>query len=98
MTAGDAITLVISNPCGPFSRAVEQANAAAEEERGDVDLQLVDEAGAEVLLHDVRSAGNGDVPVAGGRASLLQRRLDAVGDEGEGGSALLVRPSPGGDA
>ena len=52
---------------------VEQPNAVAEEERGDVDLELVDQPGREVLLNDVCAARDGNVLVAGGRASLLTR-------------------------
>jgi hypothetical protein len=54
-----------------------------------VDLQFVHQAGFDVLLDDARAAGHGDVLVTGGYPSLLERRLDPVGDEGERRSSLL---------
>ena len=42
---------------------------------------LVDEAGVEVLLRGIRAAGDCDVLVACRFASLVERGLDAVGDE-----------------
>ena len=61
--------------------AVEQRDAAAEEDGGEVDLQLVEQPGRERLLHDVRAAGHEHVLLARRRARLLDRGLDAVGDE-----------------
>src|SRR3954471_5193451 len=52
---------------------LEQALSAAEQQRRDVDLQLVDEPLAEVLLGDVCAAGDGDVLVARRFAGLRQR-------------------------
>src|SRR5205085_11720237 len=79
----------------PGVEVVEQPDtAAAEQQRGDVDAQLVEEAGAEVLLDDVGAARNRDVLVARGRPSLLERRLDPVGDERERGPSLLGDPLP----
>ena len=63
--------------------AVEQACAAAEHERRDVQLELVDEAGSQVLVDGVGSAADRDVLAAGRRLRLLERRLDPVGHEGE---------------
>ena len=67
---------------------VEQPRAAAEQHGDEVDPQLVEQPGLEVLLGDVRPAAQVDVLAAGRLARLRQRRLDAVGDEVEGGAAL----------
>ena len=63
--------------------AVEEARAAAKQHRDDVQLQLVDESGRQVLVDDVGAAADEDVLVAGGLPRLLQGGLDAIGDEGE---------------
>src|SRR5439155_1739998 len=55
----------------------------------DVDQELVDQPGFQVLLGDVGAAADRDVLVAGRLLGLLERGLDAVGDEGECGAALL---------
>jgi hypothetical protein len=48
---------------------VEQPGATAEEDRGDMDLQFVDQPCLQVLLDDTRAAGQGDVlPPAAFRA------------------------------
>src|SRR5512141_494636 len=72
----------------------EEARSAAEEERGDVDLELVDQAGAEELLEDARTARNGDVLAACGRAGLLDRGSRPAGDENERRPALLDERLP----
>ena len=72
------------------ARAVEQPRAAAEQQRHNVQVQLVEQAGREVLLHDVGAAAERDVPAAGGREGLLERRLDPVGDEREARPALQL--------
>ena len=69
--------------------AVEEADAAAQQERHDVDLKFVHEPGCQALLDDARPAGEGDVQIAGRRAGLLDRRADAAGDEVERRAALL---------
>ena len=56
-----------------------------------MDLELVEEPGAEVLLDDVRAARDLHVLVAGSGAGLLERGLDAVGDEREGRPLQLER-------
>ena len=68
---------------------LEQPDAVAEEHGDEVDLKLVEQPGLEVLLGDARAAADRDVLVARGRLGLLERGLDAVGDEGEGRSSLL---------
>jgi hypothetical protein len=52
--------------------AAEEPNAVAEQHRDEVNLDLVEESRGEELLDDVTATGDGDVPVAGGDASLLQ--------------------------
>jgi hypothetical protein len=74
---------------------LEQPDAAAEEHGGDMDLNLVEQPGLEVLLSDVRATGHRDVLVARGRPRLLERGFDAVADEGERRSSLLGRSARG---
>ena len=66
---------------------VEQALAAAEDHRHLVDQQLVEEAGADQLLDRLAAAADRDVLVAGGLAGELDRALQPLGDEVEGGLA-----------
>ena len=66
------------------THSVEEARAAAQEDRRDVQLQLVDQPGCQVLVDDVGAAADEDVLVAGGLPRPLQGGLDSVGDEGEG--------------
>jgi hypothetical protein len=54
-----------------------------------VEVQLVEQARREVLLHGARAAGDRDVLVAGGGAGLVERRLDPVGHERERGLSRL---------
>ena len=63
--------------------AGEEARAATEEDRDDVELHLVHQPGGQVLVDDVGASADEDVLVAGGLARLRERRLDFVGDEGE---------------
>src|SRR5579872_2283704 len=55
------------------------------------DRELVDQAGVHVLQDRCAAARDADVAVAGGLAGLVERGLDAVVDEVEGGPA---RPLP----
>src|SRR5215218_3857219 len=64
------------------SYSVEEARASAQEDRRDVQLQLVDQTGRQVLVDDVGAADE-DVLLAGGLPRLLQGRLDSIGDKGE---------------
>src|SRR5829696_5640611 len=66
------------------SYSVEEARASAQEDRRDVQLQLVDQTGRQVLVDDVGAAADEDVLLAGGLPRLLQGRLDSIGDKGEG--------------
>src|SRR5512133_3480967 len=68
---------------------LEQANSASKQDWSDMDLELVEQPGVEILLRDAGAAGDRDVLVAGARACLLQRRLDAVRDKREGRSPLF---------
>ena len=68
---------------GDALEVVEEALATAEEDRHDRDVQLVDEAGAQVLLDGRRAAAEPDVVAAGRVDRLLERGLDAVVDEVE---------------
>src|SRR5439155_7130283 len=72
-----------------IAEVLEQPHSVAQEHGDEVDLQFVEEAGLQVLLSDMRAAGHPDVLLAGCRFGLLERGLDAVGDEGERGPALL---------
>src|SRR5260370_19436741 len=56
------------------------------------DRELVDQASVHVLQDRCAAARDADVSVAGGPAGLVERGLDAVVDEVEGGPA---RPLPG---
>src|SRR5215208_2658820 len=67
------------------SHSIEEARASAQEDRRDVQLQLVDQTGRQVLVDDVGAPADEDVLVACGIPRSLQGRLDAIGDEGEGG-------------
>ena len=59
-------------------QVVEQAGAAAEKQRDDMYLELVDQAGAEVLLDGTGAAAEGDIPVAGRVGGLLEGGFDAA--------------------
>ena len=59
----------------------EDPLAAAGDERGDVEPQLVDEAGGEVLVEGAGAAGDRDALLPRGLPRSLERRLDPLGDE-----------------
>ena len=90
VTAGEQTALVDSSSTGSSVEALEEARSAAEEHRHHVHLELVEHAGVQALLDHARAAGHVDVLAAGGRARVLERRLEPVGDEGEGGTTLLL--------
>src|SRR5439155_14342586 len=54
---------------------LEEPDAAAEEYGGQVDLHFVQQAGLQILPHDVRSAPDTDVLVAGGSTGKLECSL-----------------------
>jgi hypothetical protein len=70
------------------AHVLQQPLARAEDDRDDVQVQLVEVARGEELLHRACAARDRDVPAAGRRPRLLQRGVDPVGDEREGGAAL----------
>ena len=59
----------------PGTTVAEEPDAAAQEQRRDVDPQLVDEARVQVLLYDVRAAGELDVSFAGRFTRLFESGL-----------------------
>jgi hypothetical protein len=67
---------------------VEQPLTAAEKGGHDRQVQLIDQAGPEVLLDRGGPASEPDVVAVGGLERSLERRIDAVVDEVERGSAL----------
>src|SRR5215471_12519182 len=67
---------------------LEEPFAAAENDRDDRDVDLVDKASREVLIDDGCAPGQRDVLAFGGVLRLTERGLDAVGDEVEGRTAL----------
>jgi hypothetical protein len=70
------------------TQVLEQPLAGAEEDRDQGDVEFVDQPGDQVLLKQVGPAGQGDVLVPGRVLGLLQRRLDPIGDEVKGRTAL----------
>lgn len=70
--------------------AVEQVLAAAEQHGRDGQVQIVDEAGLDVLADGGGAAAEADVFAFGGGPCLFERGVDAVGDEVEGCAALHV--------
>src|SRR4051812_22991130 len=67
---------------------VEEASAAPEEQRDDVQLELVEKPRREVLVDDLGAAPEPHVLAARGLLRLLERPLDPVGDEVESGAPL----------
>src|SRR5687767_13502918 len=65
------------------AQVVEHTDAAAEQDRHQVDVYLVENSGLDALLHDTR-AGYGDIFVACGLLGLADGTFDAVGNEDEG--------------
>src|SRR5207249_4108779 len=79
-------------PDRPETETVEEADAVAQKHGNEVDLELVEQPGFQVLLSDSRPTGERDVLVAGGRPSLLEGGFDPVGHERERGPSLLGYP------
>src|ERR1700722_6489595 len=66
----------------------ENLFALPEQDRGQSDVQLVDQTAPEILTHHLGAATNLHVTAVGGELRLFQRRLDTVGHENEGGAAV----------
>jgi hypothetical protein len=73
----------------------EEAGAAAEQDRGHVHLQLVDEPRSQRLLNRRATARDRDVVVTGRDARLLDGCLDPLRDEKERRPALHLHRFPG---
>src|SRR5208337_553191 len=61
----------------------EHRFALPEHDRGQSDMQFVDQTGAKILTHRLGTTTNLHVTALGGEPRLLQRRLDTVGHEDE---------------
>jgi hypothetical protein len=59
---------------------VEESDSGAEQDRGDVDVELVDQSSIQQLLNGV-GAMHRDGPVTGGSLGLGDGALEAVSDE-----------------
>src|SRR5690242_7168846 len=66
----------------------EEVLPRAHQHRAQHEVHLVDEARLEVLPHGGHAAADADVAPARGLARLLQRLVDAAGDEAELGAPL----------
>src|SRR5262245_55442088 len=73
---------------------VKEVFAGAEQDRGNRDMELVDQSGTKVLANDRHSSAKADVATAGGIHCLPQRAVDVI-DEPELRSALHDDGSPG---
>ena len=69
-------------------KVVEEPLAAAEQDGHDHQVHVVDQASAEILLNGGSATADPDVVSVGGVERLLERRLDAVMNEIERGTAL----------
>ena len=75
--------------------AVEEALAGTEDRGNDVEPQLVEQPGRQVLVDCGGTAGDRDSAIAGRLPRLGERGLDAVVDEGEGRPASISSGSRG---
>jgi hypothetical protein len=66
----------------------EHRFAPPEHDRGQSEMQLVDQPGAKILTYRLDAATDLHVAALRGELRLLQRRLDTVGHEDEGGAAF----------
>src|SRR5579871_5001525 len=73
----------------------EHCFALPEHDWGQGEMQLVDQAGAQILPHRLDTAANLHVAALGGESRLMQCRLDALGYENEGGAAFISIGSRG---
>ena len=70
--------------------AVKEANAGAKKDRGDVDLEFVEESGIEALLDGVSAVDPNGLP-SGGGFGLFHGAFDAVGHEVDSRSVAAIR-------
>src|SRR6185295_12438449 len=63
--------------------AVQQVLAAAEQDRGDYQMELVDESGPQILPDGGDAAAQADILAAGRVPRLLERGVNPLGDEPE---------------
>src|SRR5260370_41528149 len=66
----------------------EHRFALPEHDRGQGEMQIVDQPGAKILTHRLDATTNLHVAALGGELRLLQRRLDTLGHGYEGGAAV----------
>lgn len=94
MTAGEDTTLT---GCRVGSPTFSSRRSRAEDDRDDVEIELVEQPGRKKLLHGARATCDCHVPIAGGLARLCEGGLDPIGHEREGaallGAALLCSGS-----
>jgi hypothetical protein len=62
------------------AQVIEQAHTAAQQNRGEVDLDLVKQPSLDTLLSDTR-AGYRDILIAGGLLGLANSAFNAIGDK-----------------
>jgi hypothetical protein len=65
----------------PRAHVGEEASTIAEQQWNDMELELVQQSRGKVLRGNLRATPEHDVLTAGGIPRLLERGLDAVGDE-----------------
>src|ERR1700722_13704134 len=70
----------------------EHRFALPEHDRGHSEMQFVDQPGAKILTHRLDATTDLHVATIGGLLRLIQRRLDTVGHEDEGGAAVHLDP------
>ena len=68
---------------GGIANVLKQPLPGPEHDRDDVEIELVEQPGRQVLLHNACAAGNRDVVVIRRRPGSLEGGLDPVGDERE---------------
>ena len=66
----------------------KDAFSAADEDGGGDEMHLVDEAGAQILLDGGGASAEANIFTVGGVDGLLERAVNAVGDEVEGGASF----------
>jgi len=70
---------------------LEQPLTVSEQDRDEVQLELVNQPGGQVLLDNAGAPAEQHIPAARGLPGLLERGLDPIGDEDEGGAASISR-------